>query len=118
MVSVLDYWSNHSCITYLATKITVKPVLRGHLFYKDSFSLVCLFSFPFVFSNIYLSCVMCTLCCQFLWIVLLYGQINAREYRRVIQKDNREKLATLGTQDTGQINVREYRRGNTKGQSR
>ena len=23
-----------------------------------------------------------------------------------------EKLATLGTQDTGQINVREYRRGN------
>ena len=33
----------------------------------------------------------------------------------VIQKDNPEKLATLGTQDTGQINVREYRRGNTKG---
>jgi hypothetical protein len=30
----------------------------------------------------------------------------------VMQKDNREKLATLGTQDTGQINVREYRRGN------
>ena len=36
----------------------------------------------------------------------------------VMQKDNREKLATLGTQDTGQINVREYRRGNEKGQSR
>ena len=35
-----------------------------------------------------------------------------------IQKDNLEKLATLGTQDTGQINVREYRRGNEKGQSR
>ena len=33
-----------------------------------------------------------------------------------IQKDNQEKLATLGTQDTGQINVREYRRGNEKGQ--
>ena len=46
------------------------------------------------------------------------GQINVREYRRVIQKDNPEKLATLGTQDTGQINVREYRRGNEKGQSR
>jgi hypothetical protein len=30
----------------------------------------------------------------------------------VMQKDNREKLATVGTQDTGQINVREYRRGN------
>ena len=36
----------------------------------------------------------------------------------VMQKDNREKLATLGTHDTGQINVREYRRGNEKGQSR
>ena len=27
---------------------------------------------PLVFSNIYLSCVMCTLCCQFLWIVLFW----------------------------------------------
>jgi hypothetical protein len=36
----------------------------------------------------------------------------------VKQKDNPEKLSTLGTQDTGQINVREYRRGNAKGQSR
>ena len=36
----------------------------------------------------------------------------------VMKKDNPEKLATLGTQDTGQINVREYRRGNKKGQSR
>ena len=35
-----------------------------------------------------------------------------------MKKDNLEKLATLGTQDTGQMNVREYRRGNTKGQSR
>jgi hypothetical protein len=32
----------------------------------------------------------------------------------VMKKDNPEKLATLGTQDTGQINVREYRRGNEK----
>ena len=32
----------------------------------------------------------------------------------VIKKDNPEKLATLGTQDTGQIHVREYRRGNEK----
>ena len=31
-----------------------------------------------------------------------------------IQKDNPEKLATQGTQDTKQINVREYRRGNQK----
>ena len=36
----------------------------------------------------------------------------------VMKKDNPEKLATLGTQDTGQINVSEYRRGNEKGQSR
>ena len=36
----------------------------------------------------------------------------------VMKKDNSEKLATLGTQDTGQINVREYRRGNEKGQFR
>jgi hypothetical protein len=36
----------------------------------------------------------------------------------VIKKNNPDKLATLGTQDTGQINVREYRRGNKKGQSR
>jgi hypothetical protein len=32
----------------------------------------------------------------------------------VIKKDNLEKLAKYGTQDTGQINVREYRRGNKK----
>ena len=36
----------------------------------------------------------------------------------VMKKDNPEKLATLGTQDTGQLNVREYRRGNEKGQFR
>ena len=27
---------------------------------------------PSVFSSTYLSCVLCTLCCQFLWIVLFY----------------------------------------------
>ena len=36
----------------------------------------------------------------------------------VMKKDNPEKLATQGAQDTGQINVREYRRGNKKEQSR
>ena len=72
------------------------------------------------------------------------GQINVREYRRdnkkgqsretgnigytrhrtlentegTMKKDNPEKLATQGTQNTGQINVREYRRDNKKGQSR
>ena len=36
----------------------------------------------------------------------------------VIKKDNPEKLAKYGTQDTGQINVREYRRVIKKRQSR
>jgi hypothetical protein len=31
-----------------------------------------------------------------------------------MKRDNLQKLATLGTQDTGQIYVREYRRGNEK----
>ena len=35
-----------------------------------------------------------------------------------IKKNNSEKLATWGTQDTGQINVREYRRDYKKGQFR
>ena len=40
--------------------------------YVASFSGLSLFIIPSVFSNIYLSCVLCTLCCQFLWIVLLH----------------------------------------------
>jgi len=35
----------------------------------------------------------------------------------LMQKDNPEKLVTLGTHDTGQMHVREYRRGNKKRQS-
>jgi hypothetical protein len=47
------------------------------------------------------------------------GQINVSEYRRGNEKGkSREKPATFGTQDTGQINFREYRRGKKKGQSR
>ena len=35
-----------------------------------SVSLDCAFLIaPLVFSNVYLSCILCTLCCQFLWIV-------------------------------------------------
>jgi hypothetical protein len=38
--------------------------------YVSSFSgLSILFYCPSVFSNVYLPCVLCTLCCQFLWIV-------------------------------------------------
>jgi hypothetical protein len=36
----------------------------------------------------------------------------------VMKKDTPEKLATLGTHDTGQINVREYRRDIKKAHSR
>ena len=37
--------------------------------YVASFSGLYIFDFPLVFSNVYLSCVWCTLCCQFLWII-------------------------------------------------
>ena len=40
--------------------------------YVASFSRLSFFITPSVFSNMYLSCVLCTLCCQFLWIVLVY----------------------------------------------
>jgi hypothetical protein len=62
------------------------------------FSLDCPFLIALsVFANDYLfclslSCVLCTQCCQFLLI-------EPKEQSRM---DNPEKLATLGTQDTGQ----------------
>ena len=40
--------------------------------YVASFSGLSFFITPSVFSNMYLSCVLCILCCQFLWIVLLH----------------------------------------------
>jgi hypothetical protein len=40
--------------------------------YVASFSGLPFFIAPSVFSKMYLSCVLCTLCCQFLWIVLFY----------------------------------------------
>ena len=40
--------------------------------YVASFSRLPLFIAPSVFSNIYLFCVLCTLCCQFLSIALVY----------------------------------------------
>jgi hypothetical protein len=36
----------------------------------------------------------------------------------ILKKHIQEKLATLGTHDTGQIHVREYRRGNEERQSK
>ena len=40
--------------------------------YAASFSGLFIFIAPSVFSNIYLSCVLCILCCQFLWNVLFH----------------------------------------------
>jgi hypothetical protein len=40
--------------------------------YVTSFSGLSFSIAPSVLSNIYLSCVLCTLCCQFLWIVLFH----------------------------------------------
>ena len=48
------------------------PVSCVH--YVASFSRMSFFITRSVFSNIYLSCVLCTLCCQFFWIVLFYWQ--------------------------------------------
>jgi hypothetical protein len=40
--------------------------------YVASFSGLSFFITLSVYSNMYLSCVLCTLCCQFLWIVLFH----------------------------------------------
>jgi hypothetical protein len=40
--------------------------------YVASFSGLSFYITPSVFSNMYLSCVLGILCCQFLWIVLLH----------------------------------------------
>jgi hypothetical protein len=69
--------------------------------YVASFSGLFFFITPSVFSNMYLSCVLCILCFQFLWIVLFHDPFDIQD-----------------TQDTGQMHVREYRKGNEKGQSR
>jgi hypothetical protein len=55
----------------LATKGTQDT---GQINVRDvaSFSGLSIFIAPSVFSNIYLSCVLCILCYQFLWIVHFY----------------------------------------------
>ena len=40
--------------------------------YVARFSGLSIFDCPLVFPNVYLSCVLCTLCCQFLWIVYFW----------------------------------------------
>jgi hypothetical protein len=70
---------------------------------------------PSVFSNIYLSCVLCAQRCQCLWIV--HSWLSLRFSLTFIcpvscVPNVARTLATLGTQGTGQINVRENRRDN------
>ena len=43
--------------------------------YVANFSGLSIFIAPSVFSNVYLSCVLCTLCCHFLWIVHFYHNV-------------------------------------------
>ena len=52
--------------------------------YVASFSGLSLFIAPSVFSNIYLSCVLCILCCQFLWIVLFHYPFGILEHLFVL----------------------------------
>ena len=71
-----------SCVPYVASFsglyffIITPSVFSNRYLYCVLCTLCCqflwivLFYCPSVFSNIYLSCVLCTLCCQFLWIVL------------------------------------------------
>jgi hypothetical protein len=41
---------------------------------------------PSVFSNVYLSCVLCTLCCQFLWIVIIQIMTIQRNWQHRVHK--------------------------------
>ena len=72
-----------SCVPYVASfsGLSIVLPLRYSLTficpvscvpYVASFSGLSLFMASSVFSNMYLSCVLCTLCCQFLWIVLFH----------------------------------------------
>jgi hypothetical protein len=76
--------------------------------YVASFSGLPFFIAPSVFSNIYLSCILFTLCCQFLWIALFLLPLRY----------SLKCIYPVSCVPTGQINVREYRRSNKKGQSR
>ena len=52
--------------------------------YVASFSGLSFFITPSVFSNIYLSCVLCTLCYQFLWIVLFHYHFGILQHLFVL----------------------------------
>ena len=52
------------------------------------------------------------------WVNKTQDQYMLDNTEEVMIKDNPEKLATQGTQDTGHIHVREHQRGNQNGQYR
>ena len=70
-----------SCVSYVASfSLSFLPLQYSLtcicpvscVSYVASFSGLSFYTAPLVFSNMYLSCVLCILCCQFLWIVLLH----------------------------------------------
>ena len=73
-VSRVSYVASFSALSFLLpfrySLTCICPVSCAT--YVASFSGLSFFITLSVFSNMYLSCVLCTLCCQFLWIVLFY----------------------------------------------
>ena len=64
-----------SCVPYVVrfSGLSIFDCPFGILWRLFTVSLDCLFLIaPSVFSNVYLSCVLCTLCCPFLWIVYFW----------------------------------------------
>ena len=73
-----------SCVPYVASfsgfSFFITPSVFSNMYLSCVLCILCcqflsVLSFyitPSVFSNMYLSCVLCILCCQFLWIVLLH----------------------------------------------
>jgi hypothetical protein len=83
----------------------------SYVSYAASFSGLSLCIVLYVLFNLYLSCVLLTLCCQVFWIVpFIAPSVFSNIYMSCV-------LCSLCCQ-SGQINDREYRRGNEKGQSR
>ena len=63
-------WIFHFCLSLRYSLAFICPV--SCVPYVTSFSGLYFFIAPSVFSNIGFSCVLCTLCYQFLWVVLFY----------------------------------------------
>ena len=72
-----------SCVPYVASfsglSFFITPSVFSNMYLSSVLCILCcqflwivLLHNPSVFSNMYLSCVLCTLCCQFLWIFLFH----------------------------------------------